>query len=287
MSVGQGRLDVVTTPDVQGLEQLERAVLDDDTSLATALRLCLMLGGYAHHQELRAWAQKELEGYEAADELPLYRKVPAALEITVDLNLPGQIISGNSRRISANQLPQHARERGIGENAPIRQGVKELEGLIAISDKMVHLSPPGAAEYVLQMTREQHDLGNEAADITSLHWAIALPSVQGVLDHIRTRLAKFVAEVRATMPAGQQNPNPDQIESAAQQALNIRAGDGSTIHINAPNAKADRGGTASAIANEPAPETPKPWWHRGAVIWTAVGAVAAIASVVVPLLLTK
>ncbi|MFJ4804635.1 hypothetical protein [Streptomyces murinus] len=46
----------MTTPDVRGLEQLERTVLDETTSLAAALRQCLMLAGYARHEELRAWA---------------------------------------------------------------------------------------------------------------------------------------------------------------------------------------------------------------------------------------
>ncbi len=279
--MGQCRLDVVTTPDVRGLEQLESAVLDDTASLATALRRCLILAGYAHHAELRAWALKEPEGYVTVAELPAYRRVPAALEITVDLNLPGQIIQGNTRRISPHQLPQHARDRGIGESAPIRQGVRELEAVVASGDSVVRLSPPGSAEYVLQMTQEQHRLGNEAADITSLHWDVPRASIEGVLDHVRTRLTQFVAEVRAAMPPGQQNPDPNQIDSAAQQALNITGGDNSTFHINAPHAKADRGGTASANVNEPVPATPQPWWHRTSVIWGAVAALAAVAGVVV------
>lgn len=285
--MGQGRLDAVTTFDVRGLEQLERAVLDDTASLASALRQCLMLAGYAHHEELRAWALKELEGYPAADELPSYRKVPAALEVEITLNLPGQIIQGNTRRISVAQLPQSARERGIGESAPIRQGVRELEALIAISDTMIHLGPPGSAEYALQMTRQQQENGHEFTEITSLHWAIAKPSIEGVVDHIRTRLTQFVAEVRATMPAGQQNPDPNQIDSAAQQALNISGGDNSIFNISAPHAKADRGGTASANVNEPAPATPQPWWHRTSVIWTAVAALATIAGVIVTVIVAK
>ncbi|MES9617854.1 hypothetical protein ACPCBX_23155 [Streptomyces tuirus] len=277
----------MTTPDIRGLAQLERAVLDDTASLATALRRCIMLAGYAHHGELRAWALKELEGYAAADELPSYRKVPAALEVVVDLYLPGQIIRGNTQRISPGQLPQPARDRGIGESAPIRQGVRELEAVVSRGDTVVRLSPPGSAEYVLLMTQEQHQLGNEGSHITSLHWDVSVASIEGVLDHIRTRLTQFVAEVRAAMPAGQQNPNPDQIDSAAQQALNITGGDGSTFNITAPNAKADRGGTASANINEPTPATPQPWWHRSSVIWTAIGAVAATASVIATVVLTK
>lgn len=216
LSVGEGRLDTVTRPDIRGLEQLERAVLDDTASLATAPRRCIMLAGYAHHGQLRAWALKELEGYAAADELPSYRKVPAALEVVVDLYLPGQIIRGNTQRISPGQLPEPAQDRGIGESAPIRQGVRELEAVVTRGDRVVRLSPPGSAEYVLLMTQEQHQLGNEGSHITSLHWDISVASIEGVLDHIRTRLTQFVAEVRAAMPAGQQNPNPDQIDSAAQ-----------------------------------------------------------------------
>ncbi|MBV7700070.1 hypothetical protein [Streptomyces sp. TRM70350] len=277
----------MTTPDIRGLEQLERAVLDDTASLATALRRCIMLAGYAHHGQLRAWALKELEGYAAADELPSYRKVPAALEVVVDLYLPGQIIRGNTQRISPGQLPEPAQDRGIGESAPIRQGVRELEAVVTRGDRVVRLSPPGSAEYVLLMTQEQHQLGNEGSHITSLHWDVSVASIEGVLDHIRTRLTQFVAEVRAAMPAGQQNPNPDQIDSAAQQALNITGGDGSTFNITASNAKADRGGTASANVNEPTPAPPQPWWHRSSVVWTAIGAVAATASVIATVVLTK
>lgn len=281
LSVGRGTLDAVTTPDVQGLERLESAVLDDAASLASALRLCLMLGGYAHHEELRAWALKELEGYATADELPPYRKVPAALEITVNFSLPGTLLRNEIRRVSPGQLPQHARDRGIGESAPLRQGVRELEAIVARSDSVVRLCPPGSAEYVLLMTEEQHQLGNEEADITSLHWDVSVAGIEGVLDHIRTRLTRFVAEVRAAMPPGQQNPDPNQISAAAQQALNITGGDGSTFNIVAPNAKADRGATASANVNEPAPAAPQPWWHRTTVIWGALAAVAAVAGVIV------
>ena len=287
LSVGQGRLYAVTTSDVRGLEQLERAVLDDTASLASALRQCLLLAGYAHHEELRAWALKELEGYPAADELPSYRKVSAPIEAEFVVNLPGYSDRVNTQRISVRRLPRSARERGIGESAPIRHGVRELEALIAISDRTVHLSPPGSVEYALEMTRQQRQIGQEFTDVRSLYWAIAKPSIEGVLDHIRTRLTQFVAEVRAAMPAGQQNPDPNQIDSAAQQALNITGGDNSSFHIVAPNAKADRGGTASANVNEPAPASPQPWWHRTSVIWTAVAAVAAIAGVIVTVIVAK
>ncbi|MFL0021393.1 hypothetical protein ACJBCE_00430 [Streptomyces sp. NBUL23] len=272
----------MTPPDVQGLEQLEGALLDDQTSLASALRRCLMLGGYAHHQELRTWALNELQGYADDDDLPAYRRVPAALEVNVNVHEFGGITQYNGRRISLHMLPEPARERGVGEIVPILNGVRELERLAAREGKSVFVAPPGAAEYALLMTLQQRQAGKEGTEITSLHWNVAVAIVEGILDHIRTRLTLFVAEVRASMPPGQQNPNPAQIGDAAERAFNISAGDNATVHINAPKAHAERGATASANINEPATTpTPQPFWHRTVVFWTAAGAAGAVASAII------
>lgn len=64
------------TPDVRGLEQLERTVLDDTASLATALRQCLMLAGYAHHADLRAWALKSWKGTRQRMSCPRTERCP-------------------------------------------------------------------------------------------------------------------------------------------------------------------------------------------------------------------
>ena len=278
----------MNTLDIRGLEELEGAVLDDTASLATALRRCLMLGGYAHHQELRAWARKELNGYGRDDELPDFRKIPAALEATTDVYLPGVIQRGVNQRLSVNQLPKAARDRGIGEMAPIRFGVKELEVLIARFDKVANIGPPGAAEFAIFMNRQQED-ADTGIRITSIHWAIAIPSIEGILDRIRTDLTLFVAEVRAAMPPGQQNPNPRQIAQAAQQAFDVKTGNNSPVHVYAPSATAEGGGSASANVNDPAPAPAQvqPWWHRSAVIWTALGVLVAAAGVVATVLVAK
>ncbi|MGP8301738.1 AbiTii domain-containing protein [Streptomyces inhibens] len=272
----------MTTPDIEGLDQLERAVLDEDASLATALRRFLLIAGYAHQEELRAWALKQLDGYEVGEELPRFREVAAALEITVEPSTPGRARMEDTRQISPYQLPQSVRDRGIGEHAPIRYGIREIEALIAMGWNL-ELSPPGSAEYMAEVTNE---LGN-GSTVLSLHWRVRLTALRGVLDHIRTRLALFVAEVRAAMPPGQRNPNPDQIDSAAQHAFSITGGDGTTINIVAPSAKAARGSTASATVNEPVPSPPQPWWHRSSVIWSAIAATATIAGVIATVAVAK
>ncbi len=261
--------------------------MDDSISVSQALRRCLILGGHAHHQELRQWALRELTGYGPDDRLPPYRMVPAV--ITVDLRRTSsrrlvQQISGE--RISHHALPAAAREAGIGECVPLREGVKALETLVAGSKKEIYISPPGAAEYALLMTQENESFGYDA-EFTSLGWEVATPIVEDVLDQIRTRLAVFVAEMRAQMPAGQQNPNPRAVENAARQAFEIKTGSNSPVNINAPSVSADRGSTASANTNEPSLAAPQPWFQRSSVLVAAAGVLVAGIGVFVTWLVAK
>ncbi|MEV8550169.1 hypothetical protein AB0L04_10120 [Streptomyces glaucescens] len=94
----------MTTPAIEGLDQLERAVLDEDGSWATTLRLFLLIAGYAHQEELRTWALKQLEGYEGSEELPRFREVAATLEITLEPSTHGWPRLEDTRRISPYQL---------------------------------------------------------------------------------------------------------------------------------------------------------------------------------------
>ncbi|MFF9063159.1 hypothetical protein ACF09K_31390 [Streptomyces sp. NPDC014882] len=147
--MGRAHLTAVTTPDIEGLDQLERAVVDEDVSLATALRRFLLIAGYAHQEELRAWALKQLEGYEAGEEVPRFREVAATLEMTLEPSAPGRPGGEDTRQVSPYQLPQSVRDRGIGEHAPIRYGVREMEALIAMGWNL-ELRPPGSAEYLAE-----------------------------------------------------------------------------------------------------------------------------------------
>lgn len=250
--------------------------------MATALRRFLLIAGYAHQEGLRAWALKQLDGYEVHEELPGFREVAATLEMTLEPAGPGRPGREETRQISPHQLPQSVRDRGIGEHAPIRYGVREIEALIAMGWNL-ELSPPGSAEWLTEVTDE---LGNGSA-VLSLQWRVRLTALRSVLDHIRTRLTLFVAEARAAMPPGQRNPSLDQVGSAAQQAFRVTAGDATTINIVTSHSKGPGSSTATVSVNEPATAPPQPWWHRSSVIWSAIAAAATIAGVIATVAVAK
>jgi hypothetical protein len=72
-------------------------------------------------------------------------------------------------------------------------------------------------------------------------------------------------------------------EEPSPQSFQLHSRDNSPITVYANQAHASHGGAASANVNPPstAPDLhPTPWWNRSVVLWTALGAVAAVAGTV-------
>lgn len=88
------------------LAEIERDVLNESKSVATALRKCLALGGQAKSADLRDWAVRELHGYPDEAPLPDYRKIRTPL--LIDGFAGGGIFRG--RQVSVIDLPEEARD---------------------------------------------------------------------------------------------------------------------------------------------------------------------------------
>ncbi|MET9452491.1 hypothetical protein [Streptomyces cinerochromogenes] len=84
--------------------------------------------------------------------------------------------------------------------------------------------------------------------VVRLYWSVHVSALEGILDQVRTRLVQLVAELKAAMPRGQQDPTPDQVARALESlpSINIHAGDHASVEVHAPVALAQRGGRASA-----------------------------------------
>ncbi|MDX3186151.1 hypothetical protein AB0932_34690 [Streptomyces sp. NPDC006682] len=250
------------------LAEIERDVLNEDVSLASILRKCIVLAGRADAGELRAWATKELRGYEGDDTVPNYREVgaPLAVDAIAGMNrITGQHISPRS-------LPDFVQD-AISDKYTFYVGIGEIEATIANADNThVHLSLPRATDIVAVMNSEANVPHQR---ITGVYWVISVSALRAILDHVRTTLTEMVAELHAIAPAPSGSPEPDakQLDKAISVAVE---GSGHTINVLAPQ-DSSQANVGTPVA-ESAPDSP--FWTRGRKIGAfLVGAATVLAGV--------
>lgn len=249
------------------LTQIEDAVLDENASVAAALRKCLVLGGKAGSDELREWARQELMGYESKDDVPEYRVVGAP--ILIDGVSGYNLIKG--QRIGVFDLPEEAREY-IGETVHLLQGIGTIEQMAnsaGNNEGAMKLAPPGSAELASYMTG---DLGQQHTQIQAVYWAVSEVSLRGVVDHVRTMLAELVAEVRAAQPDEQAEPQTQQV----QQAVNVIIG--GKARVGAVN-------TSQAASGDGQPEeVDSAGWSTTKKVWSFVVGLATVLAAIIALM---
>lgn len=196
------------------ISQIQSDALNDQVSVTTALRKCLVLGGESGSSRLREWARRELEGYGGDDDLPVYRS------ITVPLFVDG--FSGmyqvTHQQFPASSIPDFARDR-VSETLELRQAARNLEAMLDHAE--IRLQPPHASDLVKYMNAK------DGTQIVSLYWGVSSTEIVGVLDQIRTALVNLVVELRATMSDDQAVPDAE----TANHAVNVVIGEHSSVQI--------------------------------------------------------
>jgi hypothetical protein len=248
--------------------QIERDALDEDVSVATALRKCISLGGKSKSERLRDWATRELKGYDAEDDLPEYRIVSAPILIDG--------ISGNVRfkrqQFPPMGLPDVA-QKEISERVRLRDGVGGIEALTRQAE--INLQPPMASDLVMYMNATRN---NPYQIIERLYWGISHAAIEGVLDQIRTSLTQLVAELRASMAADEEVPSAE----AANQAVSVVV-TGKRARVNV--AAAHAGGTGAVAtatgASELQTQEDSGFWTRSRKIGAFIVGSAGVAGAVV------
>lgn len=220
------------------LASVQRDLLDGKP-LPDVLRKCILLGSESGSAELRAWATRELKGYDDPSDVPAYRKVPA--QIQADATTGNAIVRGQT--IGLSMLPDWAREH-IKNQVTLFQGIGELESLYEAarqSGKSPQTALPAWETVAAAMDRAVADQ-NPWQHIHALYWVISPAGIAGVLDAVKTALTEFLAELGAVMPDSQEKPTADQVA----HALHVATGGGSsTITIAAPSTTVTASGSAS------------------------------------------
>ena len=246
--------------DASLLAQIERDVLST-VAVADILRKCLVLGGRSGSQGLREWATHELKGYPEGVGLPEYRRIGAP--ILANATTGTAILT--RYRLGAGALPEFVREE-IDEIFEMRRGVGEIQAYIAgARDGSVNLSIPMAAEIARIIDSQS---SNPRQHIDSIYWSVSASALEGVLDHVRTILTEFVAELH---PTALDDVVPS--ASATDNAINI-AVNGKRASILVSNVNAKSGGSAEAtiapVSNQSS------WWTRTRVVGAGIAGFASI-----------
>jgi hypothetical protein len=251
------------------IEQIEEDALDSSKSVADALRKCIALGGRAGSKELRAWASKELQGYQKPDDVPEYRIVAAP--IVIDGMVPGSMIE--RQQISIHDLPDVAQEAGISETLRLTAGIGELEEIAhraTEKDEAVRIGLPGGATLAKLMTAELKD---PYRSVQRVYWNTSPTSVFGVVDQVRTKLVELVAQIRSDTGSVQDPPR-----DAVQNAVNVVIhGKKSRVTVN--TAQSSGSGNPSVTTGTESPGSP-PWWRTTKAIWTFIVGATGIAAAV-------
>jgi hypothetical protein len=256
--------------DTKLLEQIQEAALDQDASVADALRRCIVLGGQSGSAALRDWAGQELEGYQGDVAVPDYRTVVAPILIDG--------ISGHNlvkrEQISSTDLPDVAQEAGISETLTLRQPIGSLEELArrgADRDEgYVRLGIPRDALLAKLMTSRL--AGGKVVE--RIYWGVSPSTLFSVVDLVRNKLVRFVAELRSE--AGDERaPTADEVTNAMNFAV---YGGKPRFTVNA--AQSATGGT-STIGQPADRERERPWWKTTKVLWGFAAGVASIIGAVI------
>jgi hypothetical protein len=229
------------------LAQIEADVVDDSVPLSSILQKCIVLGGQAGSEKMRAWARQELNGYADADKVPDYRHVAAAAMVQIT-NSAGY--NGITQRINDSIFPQQIRdiirERGGLENAILGQGIGELEAMAGQSTEEHGLIPPWSS--LIADTLNRHNMAPHSR-VAEVYWSVSNASIRGLLIRVRTALADLVAELITLTSRDQEVPD----KLAADQAVQfVITGDRPTVYYSSQHA-ADGGTNVAVAGSAPGP----------------------------------
>ncbi|HME21687.1 MAG TPA: hypothetical protein VKI44_10135 [Acetobacteraceae bacterium] len=104
------------------LDEIIDLAVDGNTQTTTLLRKCLLLARRLKNARLREWVEKELNGYEASDELPDYRHTTGVAK--------GLFFGPFNASISDQPLPSHVlkkEHRHWASEIPLRQPIVAYE----------------------------------------------------------------------------------------------------------------------------------------------------------------
>ncbi|MYE16870.1 MAG: hypothetical protein F4Y07_10370 [Gemmatimonadetes bacterium] len=169
------------------LKRIEDKALDGD--VVQALLLCQQLAGHAGSAPLRAWAEKELNGWTPDEELPDYRMLKGAL--VGHGSLPGSRVQLPIPPDFLGDEVLEARARSV----PVRDSISAVQQ--TARRESVTLMPNNSA--LLAQLVNKVNAGS--VDFDQIHLQCPGAAYEGIVTGVRSKLMSLVAELRNSLPA--------------------------------------------------------------------------------------
>lgn len=191
--------------------------------------MCVSLGAATGSEELRMWADRELRGWGADDELPEYRKVASSLF------MDGQ--SGftpvRGQTLSAEML-EPGQWSLLADDLSLRDSVSTITDMVisrrASGDDYVSFTPPGDGMLLTLINHKLNSSGDRTQLVSRIYWAVPLAVLGGVIEAVRAHLLTLVAVVDGAT----KSKDPSAVSTSADNYVRDVAihGDNNSVTIN-------------------------------------------------------
>ena len=218
------------------ISQIINNLIDDDSSLESALLKTKVLASRIGNENLLKWTNSELSGYESEAELPEYRK-------NVWNALKGNIINGNRFsghwNITDVEIPTIGIDKELEENLRTTDFYENITSLDKLSKSTETLTSPVRAEVLSILQNNLRNMGNPYASIISCNKIIPQANLTAILSNVRSKLLDFMLVLEnefgtITEIADLKTKNKE-ITNIMNHTIINNAGDGNSINAGDNN----------------------------------------------------
>lgn len=172
------------------LREIQEAAASDETSVTTLLRKTKILAARLQHEPLQEWVEKELNGYDAEDELPDYRQIR-------DIDVKGHFSGPFNSGLRNANVPPLCVDEDVREflfSADNRGGIAAVEDLLRSERGTFEAAWPANA--VVRYADRVYEMQTMMAA-----WrVIPRGAVVAIVDGVRNRLLSFALELEQLDP---------------------------------------------------------------------------------------
>jgi len=201
------------------ISEIMSGAIEKKEPISDLLRRCLVLAYKLKNSTLKAWVEKELNGYDSEDELPDYRKAVGIAR--------GHFLGGFGMELRNQPLPAsvlEAKDRHFATDIRLGQPIVAYETADRTKDAAFFWPADLVAKY--QQKFFEHMALNRA-------WQEVPGSViAGLVDTVRTRVLTFALQIQDELPDGEEEAIDRIPPAVVDRIFNVTINGGNAVFGN-------------------------------------------------------